>query len=85
MLEEMRRKTNGSYDRVLVCHGSGEEDKDIISKVIDVCDDIMGGRSDDIPFSLFGQSGYVAKAVGGNNVRLDGGSGNIVYNGVATV
>ncbi len=85
MLEEMRRKTNGSYDRVLVCHGSGEEDKDIISKVIDVCDDIMGGRSDDIPFSLFGQSGYIAKAVGENNVRLDGGSGNIVYNGVATV
>ncbi len=61
--------------------GKKEEDKDIISKVIDVCDDIMGGRSDDIPFSLFGQSGYIAKAVGENNVRLDGGSGNIVYNG----
>lgn len=48
--------------------------------VLNVCKDIIAGNTDDIPFQFQGVKGPVAKAIGENGKRVDGGVGNIIYN-----
>lgn len=70
----------GKYDRVFISHHDMEMSKDIIYNVIQVCDDILTGKTDDIVFEFMGQVNYIAKAVGERMNRLDGIDGNIIYN-----
>lgn len=79
MLENLRKVSEGKYDHVLVSHGAGYEDPSIISDVIQVCQDILDRNTDDIPFEVFGQKGYIAKKIMKGNQRVDGKSGNIVF------
>ncbi len=72
--------TRGKYDKVYLSHGLGDASKDMLSSVIDVCDDIMLGKADDVPFYFMGQQAFLAKEVGEDKIRVDGGLGNIVYN-----
>lgn len=72
-------QTAGAYDRVLLSHGDGEGVPDMLRRVIEVCDDILAGRSDKQPFEFLGDTGLLAKACGPGGARLDGGRGNIVY------
>lgn len=39
----------------------------------------MERNTDDVPFELFGQKGYIARKITDNNKRMDGKCGNIVY------
>lgn len=78
-LMALRDKTQGRYDRVLLSHGDGEGVADMIQCVAKVCEDIMEGRSDKAPFDFLGAKAYIAKAVGPDRQRLDGGFGNIIY------
>ena len=71
--------TWGKYDRVLLSHGDGKGEADLIRRVIAVCDDVIAGRSDAQPFEFLGDTGVIAKAMGEDCRRLDGGAGNIVY------
>lgn len=79
MLEKLRNKLEGKYENILISHGLGYEDPRIISDVIDVCQDIIDEKTDDIPFELLGQRGYIAREITNNNQRTDGKRGNIVY------
>ena len=79
MLEKLSIELEGKYEHVLVSHGSGYENTQIISDVIQVCQDIMDRNTDDIPFALFGQDGYIARKITECNQRMDGKCGNIVY------
>ena len=78
-LTGLDERTAGRYDRVLLSHGDGEGTPDMIRRVIEVCDDILAGRSDDVPFAFLDDIGLLAKACGPDGIRLDGGRGNIVY------
>ena len=78
-LESLESQVEGRYDRVLLSHGDGEGVPDMIGRVIRVCEDIMDGRADDAPFEFLGTRALLAKAVGEDRQRLDGGFGNIVY------
>lgn len=78
-LSELLGKTGGRYNRVLLSHGDGVGVADMIERVIDVCDDILEGRSDEAPFNFLGTEAMMAHAVGPDRKRLDGGVGNIVY------
>ena len=80
MLLKLKEETDGRYDRVLVSHGRGEGSPDLVDNVIEVCDDILAGRADDLPFqSPFGK-GLIAKAMDFSRFgRVDGKDGNIVY------
>lgn len=82
MLVELKEKTDGRYDRVLVCHGMGEGSVGLIDSVIAVCDDILAGNVDNMPFQGFhGEPCFIAKAMDfARFCRADGGEGNIVYN-----
>ena len=81
MLAELKRETDGRYDRVLLSHGFGEGPADLIEGVLSVCDEIAAGTADNLPFrSPFG-TGMIAKAMDFECFcRADGGAGNIVYN-----
>ena len=47
-------QTAGRYDRTLLSHGDGEGTPDMIHRVVEVCDDILAGRSDKQPFEFSG-------------------------------
>lgn len=80
MLLALKAETDGRYDRVLVSHGMGEGSADVLDNVIAVCDDILCGNADNLPFqSPFG-TGLIAKAMDFSRFcRADGKEGNIVY------
>lgn len=75
-------KVKGKYDTVLLSHRDGIGVPNMIESVIEVCDDILEGRSDEAPFSFLGTKALMAKAVDGELKRLDGGVGNIVYSSI---
>jgi len=75
----LKEQLAGNYDRVLLSHGDGNSPVDMIDGVVAVCDDILAGRADDVPFSFMGRSALIAKAVAGPGRRADGGVGNVVY------
>lgn len=70
----------GSYDRVFSCHHDMELAADIMKNVIDVCDVIMKGKADDIPFHFMGNDAYIAIACDEKFQRADGIQGNVIYN-----
>ena len=83
MLLRLRTSVEGRYDRVLLCHGpDGQGSADLIDSVLSVCDDILRGDTDDMPFRSFqGKPARIAKAMDLSTfTRVDGGTGNIVYN-----
>ncbi|WFR56349.1 MBL fold metallo-hydrolase [Anaerocolumna sp. AGMB13025] len=70
------------YDKVYLSHAPKDSAKEILDEVIHICDLILDGKSDDIPYSVPGmKDGYIAKKVKSenNNLREDGKIGNIVY------
>lgn len=79
VLEKLKKQTAGKYDRVYLSHGEGEGDKHMIDSAIQVCEDILNGNVDDVPFEFMGEQAYVAKAMTTGMRRLDGGIANIVY------
>lgn len=83
MLLRLRASVTGRYDHVLLCHGpGGRGTADLMDSVLSVCDDILRGDTDDMPFQGFhGEPVCIAKAMDFNTFsRVDGGTGNIVYN-----
>lgn len=83
MLCHLQETTDGRYDTVLVCHGPVPfAPADMIGSVIAVCDDVLAGRADNMPFAGFnGEPALIAKEMDFRRFcRVDGGSGNIVYN-----
>ena len=82
MLLTLQAETAGKYDRCLFSHGMGEGTVDMIANVIAVCDDILAGKVDNMPFRGFnGEPAFIAKAMDFSRFcRADGGEGNVVYN-----
>lgn len=78
-LRQLKQQTEEKYDRVYLSHGDGNAGKDLIDGVMKVCDDILSGNTDDIPFEFMGETVYIAKAMTPEMTRVDGGVGNIVY------
>ena len=73
------KKTRGLFDRVLVSHYPGEAAPDLIDSVTSVCDDILQGRSEEIPFRFMELHLVAAKKMSAGLTRADGGVGNIIY------
>lgn len=79
-LEAIKPQVEGKYDGVYLSHGPGGGSVGLIDGVIQVCADIMIGKTDDVPFGFKDSRGFLAKAETQRDVRVDGGIGNIVYN-----
>lgn len=75
------KKREGEYDKVYLSHGPKLIGKEILDGVIGVCEDILNGKSDEIPFRFMDFEGLLmAKKTAGTGERADGGLGNIIYN-----
>ena len=66
-------------DHMYIFHHPGEITEDYIRNTIEICEDILRQKTDDIPFEFLGHQGYFAKATDAQGNRLDGKVGNIVY------
>lgn len=78
-LIRVKEKLEGRYDTTYLCHHVMTASKDMIAHVIEVCDDILDRKADDIPFEFMGHHAFVAKRVNERYERVDGGEGNIIY------
>lgn len=79
-LEALKPRLEGKYDAVYLSHGPGDGSIGLIDGVIQVCADIMTGKTDDVPFGFKDSKGFLAKAEIQRDVRVDGGIGNVIYN-----
>ncbi len=73
-------KVKGRYDRCFLMHHDIEASGLLLENMVSVCDDILRGNVDDVPFDFMGGRYYIAKAVLPGFKRTDGGEGNIIYN-----
>ena len=68
------------YDRVLRQHGTCESAKSVLEENMALCDAVLAGLDDHVPFEWLGIKGFLAKAVDPKTYqRADGGSGNLAY------
>lgn len=79
-LNRNRERLAGKYDRVFISHHVMEADADIMDQMADVCEEILLGEADDIPFEFMGMKGYIAKECNERFERKDGQFANIIYN-----
>lgn len=79
-LQNLLFKHGDRFDTVIFSHGHNTGSKEILNDCIQLCDEIMNGKSDNIPFEFMGQSALIAKAMNQDFSRIDGKTGNIVYN-----
>lgn len=67
------------FDRFLICHGDWDLDKRCIPEMVGLCDEIMDGKDDAIPWEFLGCPVLVAKARDEEMNRYDGKIANILY------
>ncbi len=79
-LIHVRDLLKGRYDHCFMMHVSMDAGKELLDTVIDVCDAILQGKTDDMPFEFMGSTACIAMAVNKMFQRDDGKIGNIVYN-----
>lgn len=79
-LIRLKKCLSGRVDRILEGHGTGELPFEIFDAVIKVCDQVLAGDTDRIPYDLRGYRGFTAKArIPHSLKRVDGGMGNLIY------
>jgi glyoxylase-like metal-dependent hydrolase (beta-lactamase superfamily II) len=79
-LKKLQDKVAGRYTKVYFSHIKGEDEPGYIESAIQVCEDIINGKADEITTSFMGDNALLAKARDENFIRLDHGLANIVYN-----
>ena len=79
-LIRLRDRLKGRVDRILEGHGNGELPFAIFDSVIQVCEEVLAGNTDRIPYELRGYKGFTAKKRLPHSLdRADGGFGNLLY------
>jgi glyoxylase-like metal-dependent hydrolase (beta-lactamase superfamily II) len=79
-LLEFKKRYADRYDMVYLSHMMGTCDKTLLDEVIEVCDDILKGNADNMPFEFLGNTYQVAKNIDKKTLRReDGKFGNIIY------
>lgn len=73
-------RLEGKFDKIYMMHHVMEASASLIKNVIEVCEDIMAGKADDMEFQFMGQTYYAAKYANEQFIRTDGREGNIIYN-----
>lgn len=79
-LIRLRDLLEGKVDRILEGHGNGELPFAIFDAVIQVCSEVLEGKTDRVPYDLRGYKGFTAKKRLPHSLnRADGGYGNLIY------
>lgn len=67
------------WETIYLSHGSGIAPKEMLDEVIEVCEDILNRKVDDMPFQFMDKTVQIAKKIDERMSRVDGKIGNIVY------
>lgn len=81
--EQVRRvnaRLSGKYDRVFLMHHVMEAPASILKEMEDVCDTVLAGKADDLPFEFMGKKACIAKDTNERFERKDGAFANLIYN-----
>lgn len=78
-LLEIAKRLEGRYDRCFIMHYTIEVAGDLLSNLIALCDAVLTGTDDKVPFAFNGKDVCFAKAIGPDFMPLDGKAGNLVY------
>ncbi len=70
----------GKYDRVFIMHHIREAPTSIFCEMSEVCDTILAGKADNIPFDFMGKKAYIAKKSNEQFQRADKKFANLIYN-----
>lgn len=79
-IKKVSNLLEGRYDRVWIMHHLMEAPVSILTEMSDVCDEILAGEADNIPFSFMGKEAFIAKAANERFERRDGKFANLIYN-----
>ena len=75
-----KKRLEGRFQRVFLSHHVMETDTAILDNILEVCDQALAGKADDLPFEFMGMTAYIAKKCNERFERDDKKSGNIIYN-----
>jgi len=78
-LDRVRTLTAGKFDHVYLSHHDIETGVDIMDNVLELIDEVMAGRGDDIPFEFMGMHAFIARKCSERFQREDGVCGNFIY------
>ena len=76
---ELKNKTEGKYNIVLLMHHITDAPIDLFDQMIELCDEIIAGNDDKIPFDFMGKAARLAKSANERMERSDGKFPNLVY------
>lgn len=79
-VQRVRDALAGRYDRIFVSHYEPEMPADLLDQMLELCDQVLAGQTDGIPFSFKGYEAAIAKQMDKNFRRPDGKAANLVYN-----
>lgn len=79
-VRSIKEHLEGKYDRVFISHQYIEVSADILDNMLEVCQSILDGDADDLPFQFMGMTASIAKACDSQFSRKDGKDGNLIYN-----
>ncbi|MGN1024444.1 MAG: MBL fold metallo-hydrolase [Lachnospiraceae bacterium] len=75
----LRDRFFGKLDHIYLCHHVMEAGTALLSDMAEVCETVLSGRADDLPFSFMGQQACIAMACNARFERRDGGFANLIY------
>ena len=79
-MRELKDKVEGRYERVFVMHHIMDAPVSLLDEMIELCDDVIAGNVDHVPFEFMGKHALVAKEANERMERKDGKFANLIYN-----
>ncbi|MCF0258276.1 MAG: MBL fold metallo-hydrolase [Erysipelotrichaceae bacterium] len=78
-LQRLLHLLEGRYHRVFLSHRDVDSGVNMLQEGIQVCEDVMNGKTDAVPFEFLGMRGLMAKACNPDLTLNDGTYFNMVY------
>lgn len=73
-------RIQGRYDECWMMHHDRVASAELLEHQVAVCDDVLAGRADDVPFPFMGGTYFIARRATPDFKRLDGLDANLIYN-----
>lgn len=75
----LKKEVDGHYDCMYFSHGHGKKPVGYLESMITLCNEVLAGDSEKIPYNWIGYDLLVARSRDGRMRRLDGGLANLAY------
>ena len=79
-MQTLLEKVKGKYERVFLMHHIIDAPVNLLEEMLSLCDEILEGKVDNVPFAFMGKQALVAKKANERMERADGKFANLIYN-----